>query len=185
MAEYKCAICTKKFTRRGNRKALCCSLECRYKYTSLSRKGIPHGTRRGTYKKCEFCGKEKYVYPFKVSASGRVYCSMKCRNADPNFSENVRGAKNHGWKGGRTKIGEYVYVKSPGHPNGHERSGYVAEHRLVMEKKIGRYLTDNEEVHHINQIKDDNKINNLELVLKKVHFGEIKCPHCQKIIKIK
>ena len=94
------------------------------------------------------------------------------------------GKRPRNWRGGRTMIGEYVYLGSPNHPNKNS-GGYVAEHRLVMEKKIGRYLTSNEEVHHINGIKDDNRIENLELVIKERHFGEVVCPYCLKKFKVK
>lgn len=73
------------------------------------------------------------------------------------------GSKHHRWKGGRyrTRFG-YIHIRYPGHPRA-EHHGYVAEHRLTMEAHIGRYLEPYEVVHHINGIRDDNRIENLKL----------------------
>ena len=65
------------------------------------------------------------------------------------------------WKGGRCKCNTfgYVFIKNRNHPFCNQQ-GYVREHRLVVEKYLGRYLTKEESVHHINEIKDDNRIEN-------------------------
>jgi hypothetical protein len=65
------------------------------------------------------------------------------------------------WKGGRVKHSEgYIYVSQPEHP--YAVNSYVLEHRLVMEKHLGRYLTPEEVVHHEGE-KDDNRIEMLKL----------------------
>jgi len=67
------------------------------------------------------------------------------------------------WSGGKTvdKHG-YILIKSPDHPFAN-RHGYVREHRLVMEKKLGRYLTRLEVVHHKDKDVANNDPDNLEL----------------------
>lgn len=56
----------------------------------------------------------------------------------------------------------YVQIFEPNHPRANCH-GYVSEHTLVLEKKIGRHLQGTEEVHHINGVKHDNRPENLEL----------------------
>lgn len=84
-----------------------------------------------------------------------------------------KGDQHCQWKGGRhhDKSG-YVLVHRPDHPNANH-SGYVREHRLVMEQHLGRYLTADEVVHHKNDIRDDNRIENLELFAEnREHLAE-------------
>lgn len=65
------------------------------------------------------------------------------------------------WKGGKIKQNKgYLFVYAPDHPFKNCR-GYVLNHRLVMEKKIGRFLKKGEIVHHINGIKSDDRPSNL------------------------
>lgn len=72
------------------------------------------------------------------------------------------GENNSRWKGGKISLGNYWYIYSPEHPF-RTKLGYVAEHRLVMEKHLGRFLTKKEVVHHINGDILDNRIENLLL----------------------
>ena len=65
------------------------------------------------------------------------------------------GNRHTNWKGGRKISKGYVYIYSPDHPN-KRQGGYVAEHRLVMEQKLGRLLHPKEVVHH----RDGNPMNN-------------------------
>ena len=82
-------------------------------------------------------------------------------------NHNHHGSKNPKWIGGRRFFQGYYMIYSPSHPNACKN--YVLEHRLVMEKHLGRILNSNEVVHHINHIKSDNRLVNLQLMSRKKH----------------
>ena len=71
------------------------------------------------------------------------------------------------YKGGR-RINPAGYVEVLVGNKG-RRSVYMLEHRLVMQKHLGRELLDSEVVHHINGNKTDNRIENLELMTNSQH----------------
>jgi biotin operon repressor len=56
--------------------------------------------------------------------------------------------------------GGYVLIFKPDHPAA-DRDGYVKEHRLVAERELGRLLMASEVVHHVNEKRDDNRLENL------------------------
>lgn len=62
----------------------------------------------------------------------------------------------------------YELVYAPDHPKAH-KDGYVMKHTVIAERAIGRYLHDNEEVHHINHIRNDNRAENLVVMDSREH----------------
>ena len=96
-----------------------------------------------------------------------------------------KGKRSKHWKGGRIKDKTgYIQIWKPEHPNA-KIAGYIHEHRLVMSEYLKRPLESYEFVHHRNGIKDDNRLENLELLTKNVHRGKVKCPYCEKTFTIR
>ncbi len=107
---------------------------------------------------CLQCKKEFDFEASKLKKGWGKFCSLVCRGIS------MRGKQSRNWRGGRkrTKWG-YIEIYVPQHPYTNV-SGYIKEHRQVMENKLVRYLEPSEVVHHINGIKDDNREENLGLI---------------------
>jgi len=125
---------------------------------------------------CLDCGKRRWVEIKKGKPVSKRCCSCAAKLR--------RGPKSSLWKGGR-KRDSYGYVKVRLQPDDFfypmvTKDGYVLEHRLVMAKHLGRCLQPWEKVHHKYGIKDDNRIEKLEIIVSNsfTHTGEIKCPFC-------
>ena len=88
--------------------------------------------------------------------------------------EKQKGKNSIHWKGGRYKYNKgYIMVwideTSPFYEMVQKGTRRIQEHRLVMAQHLKRCLKSSEYVHHINWIKDDNRIKNLVLVTQKQH----------------
>lgn len=118
--------------------------------------------RRRFICKCD-CGVIKEIDLRHIISANTKTCGCKIGRIPPR--------KNKNWKGGRRiESSGYIEVYHPEHPFA-RANGYIKEHRLIMEKFLNRTLTNNENVHHINGIKSDNRIENLELWTKSQPCG--------------
>lgn len=80
-----------------------------------------------------------------------------------------KGSKASNWKGGKAKTTMgYQAVLMPEHHRA-DKNGYVLEHILVFEQETGIEVPSNCCIHHLNGIKDDNRIENLCMMTHASH----------------
>ena len=133
----------------------------------LAGKRVLIGDRR-----CSMCGSETtkmrkykdYAVPEWYKIGEDKWECRRCNNrryARKQYIENVlKKSKIPGKR--RTRAG-YFRIKIRGHPRS-DKKGWVLEHIVIEEQKIGRSLYPNEQVHHINGIKNDNRPENLKVL---------------------
>ena len=129
---------------------------CHGHYQRLARGQEVEGPLRGSLDSCRVEGCFR-----KVNSNGycRSHWKRVLTNGDPQAYVPIKkvdgnGFLNHGYR--------IVPVSRKfRHLSGGESS--MAEHRLVMAKHLGRPLSSDEHVHHINGVRTDNRLENLEL----------------------
>ena len=97
----------------------------------------------------------------KLSEKTKEKLSIFHKGKHP-INEFQSGSKHPMWKGGIRKSKGRLFIYKPNHPFA-TKQNYVRQSRLIAEKCLGRYLTREEVIHHINGIKDDDKPENLYL----------------------
>lgn len=104
------------------------------------------------------------ILGWKLRTVKRLVVEENLPRRKPGSRSPVNGSANPAYAGGRSiDAGGYALVIAPeGHP-GARRTGRILEHRLVMERSIGRHLTPEEVVDHIDGLTLHNDPSNLRL----------------------
>lgn len=114
-----------------------------------------------TTKTCKECGKEFDVWPSQLHLE---HCSNKCASVHKNDKIKTKDGDMR-----KTSNG-YLQIKDSKHPYA-DAKGYVMLHRWVVEQSLGRFLPPEYDVHHKNEIKTDNRLENLEIMTHSEHMS--------------
>ena len=135
--------------------------------------GFNKGKRLVKYKKiiCPVCKVE-----FEIrEKSNRKFCNKKICI----YKGRIRKEHSYSWKGGKTIHRGYIYIYRPNHPFAN-KNGYIFEHRLKMEEFMGRHLTKDEIIHHLDGDRQNNFIGNLILLKREEHIKIHGPKQCQQ-----
>ena len=136
-----------------------------------TRNGLEIGRKsrgRVIWRCCKECGEGRWVQLTSTRHEHYTGICYSCMSSKPKF--HLRAENNGRWRGGvRIHNGYRYLVIFPGHDyfDMAGSRGRIREHRLVMAQHLGRCFESWEVVHHINNICDDNRIENLELLPNK------------------
>lgn len=148
-----CEHCGKEFVNRHTQKL--CSRPCQSEWE------VGRPKKEEPPRPCPICGTlfgRTIRRPWRQTC-GDKKCARALADQHPGY---LSGPDHPNWKGGKrlqTKAGYVMVYAGPGAPS-------RLEHRVVMEEHLGRPLMRNENVHHLNGIRNDNRIENLELWAK-------------------
>jgi hypothetical protein len=112
---------------------------------------------------CPVCHKERQVHPYNTRRPKYTGLCQTCNKRKLAQGLNAQ----HGTTNGFRHEG-YVFVKCPDNPRA-TREGFVKRAVLIMEQSLGRYLLSIEHLHHINGIRDDDRLENLTILTNSEH----------------
>lgn len=117
------------------------------------------------------CGVKKAIRGSSLRNDHTKSCGCLQKEVARQRAIEMAGNKSPSWKGGRLKhSGGYTKVMHKGHSRA-DNKGYVLEHVLVWEEANGHSLPKGATLHHINGIRNDNRIENLEVWTGKHPMG--------------
>jgi len=108
------------------------------------------------------------------------YKDAPCPSCAAKIHNSKSGPEHPRWKDGIKRTRGYTYVLIPKDDplavmatRGYKNNAVIAEHRLVVARSLGRPLTKYEVVHHINGVKNDNRLENLQLLNEHEHHSAL------------